>query len=155
MNYVFCKNQNLQLDLMVEEAFYPQMVSYIQRMGCRYREERAVTPRKGRIYHVLKDITGPNDAAVGEVIGLFYSLEWGSLLRGEERKFYIMVNPRRKGKKKHADKNRKKADQGSNCGDRGEPAGNSGSEPLGGSAGDGPDAGVIGADDLWELPRVE
>ena len=156
MNYVICKDPGLELDLMVEEAFYPQLVSYIQRMGCKYARERAVTPRKGRIYHVLKDLTGPNGAAVGEVIGLFYSLEWGGLLEGEEaRKFYIMVRPKRKGKKKHADKNRKEPDQGSNRGDRGEPTGNSGSEPLGRPAGDGPDAGVIGADDLWEFPRVE
>lgn len=156
MNYIVHADPNVSLDLMVEESFYPQLVSYFERMKCRYTEERAVKPVKDRNYRVLKDISGPNGASVGELLGLFYSLEWGSLREGETgKKFYIMIHQRRKGKKKNAGKNRKEADQGSNGGDSGEPAGYSEQGPVGGPAGDSDDAGYPGPDDLWELPRVE
>lgn len=156
MNYVVCANPNTSISLMVPEEFYPQLVSYVQRMGCKYAEERAAKPVNGRNYRVLKDISGPNGGAVGELLGLFYSLEWGSLVEGEsQRKFYIMINPRRKGKKKNAGKNRKEADQGSNRGNPGEPAADTGSEQVDRPAGGGIDAGDAGDDDLWELPRVE
>ena len=156
MNYIVQANPNVRLDLMVEESFYPQLVSYCERMKCKYAEEHTVKPVKDRVYHVLKDISGPNGACVGELIGLFYSLEWGNLIEGgTHKKFYIMINPRRKGKKKNAGKNRKEADQGSNGGAAGEPSGDSGSGPVGGPAGDGASAGTDGTDDLWELPRVE
>lgn len=156
MNYVSLVHPSLHLDLMVEQEFYPQLVSYIQRMDCTYTEERELRPIRGHKYRVLKDIRGKNGAGLGELLGLFYSLEWGALTdRGEQaRKFYIMVNPRRKEKRKHAGKHRKEADQGSHSGNSGEPAGYSEPGPVGGSAGNGADAGVTGADDLWESPRV-
>ena len=156
MNYIVHADPNVTLDLMVEESFYPQLVSYCERMKCKYVEERTVKPVKDRNYHVLKDITGPNGASVGELLGLFYSLEWGTLMDGEtQKKFYIMINQRRKGKKKNAGKNRKEADQGSNGGDSGESSGYSEPGSVGGLVGDGTDAGTPGPDGLWELPRVE
>lgn len=156
MNYILCVNPNVRLDLMVEESFYPQLVSYVQRMGCTYAEERTAKPGNGRVYRVLKDIQGKTGGAVGELIGLFYSLEWNNLKDGESgRKFYMMINPRRKGKKNNAGKNRKETDQGGNGGNSGEPAGYSESGPVVGPAGDGNDAGTDGSDDLYEPPRVE
>ena len=156
MNYVVCANPNVTLDLMVDEEFYPQLVSYVTRMGCKYAKERTAKPIKGRKYHVLKDITGPNGGAVGELLGLFYSLEWGTLAKGEsQRKFYIMINQKRKGTKKHAGKTRKENAKGSDIGTSGESSGNPGSGTVGGLAGISVDAGFTGDDDLWELPRVE
>lgn len=154
-NYILCKAPNLQLNLMIDEQFAPQMVSYIQRMGCTYAKEAHTKPINGRIYTVLKDIQGKTGAELGELIGLFYSLEWGSLTEGEAaRKFYIMVSQKRK-EKKHASKTRKETGSGSNGGNRGESSCDPGQGPVDGSVGDGFDAGVIGANDLWELPRVE
>ena len=156
MNYILSKDPSIRLDLMIDEQFAPQLVSYIERMGCKYVKEAVVKPVNGRIYRVLKDISGPNGAAVGELIGLFYSLEWGSRVEGEAaRKFYMMVYPRRKEKKKHANKNRKKADQGSNGGDRGESSCDSGSGEVVGPVGDWDVVNVDCPDDLWESPRVE
>lgn len=156
MNYVVFANPNVTLDLMVDEEFYPQLVSYCQRMGCKYAKERTAKPFKGRKYRVLKDITGPNGSAVGELLGLFYSLEWGTIVEGgTQRKFYILINQRRKGKKKNAGKNRKEVGKGSDGGDSGESSCDPGSGPVDGYSGDGVDAGSDGADDLWESPRVE
>lgn len=154
-NYIYCANPNLQLNLMIDEQFAPQLVSYIQRMGCTYAKEVHTKPLNGRIYTVLKDIQGKTGAAVGELIGLFYSLEWGSLTEGDTaRKFYIMIGQRRK-EKKNADKTRKEVHTGSNGGDRGESSCDSGQGPVDGPVGDRFDIGAIGADDLWEFPRVE
>lgn len=156
MNYVVCAHPDVQIDLMVDQEFYPQLVSYVQRMGCSYKKERTAKPGNGRVYKVLKDIHGKNGGAVGELLGLFYSLEWGSLLEGEAaRKFYIMINPRGKGKKKHVGKDRKKAGQGSDGGDSGESSGYSEPGTMGGSSGDGTGAGSAADNDLWEFPRVE
>ena len=156
MNYVVVSHRSIRIDLMVDQEFFPQLVSYCQRMGCTYAEERTAKAVNGHVYRVLKDVKGPNGGALGELLGLFYSLEWGALAEGiTKRKFYMMINPRRKEKKKNAGKNRKEADQGSNGGDSGEPSGNPGPGPVGGSAGDGADAGTAGDDGLWELPRVE
>ena len=154
MNYVVCA-QDVKIDLMVEQEFYPQLVSYVQRMGCSYTKERTAKPGNGRVYKVLKDIHGKG-GAVGELLGLFYSLEWGALKSDKDaRKFYIMINPARKGKKKDADKNRKKAGQGSNSGNSGESSGYSEPGSVGGPAGDGFDAGLPIDNDLWDFPRVE
>ena len=156
MNYILMKDNSIRLDLIVDREFLPQMVGYVTRMGCTYTEEKQIEGIKGRDYVLLRDIQGPTCASVGELLGLFYSLEWGSVTKGGDgRKFYIMLNSRRKGRKKNADKDRKEAGKGSHCGDHGEPSGNSGSEPLGGPAGNGTYIGDPGDDDLWELPRVE
>lgn len=155
-NYILCKNPKTQLNLMIDEQFEPQLVSYIQRMGCRYAKETRTKPINGRVYSVLKDIQGPNGAAVGELIGLFYSLEWGSLMEGTDRKFYIMIS-QRKEKKKHAQKNRKADCAGSESGNSGKSSGNSGrgEGPVDGPAGDGLDGWPDDDDILWEPPRID
>ena len=146
MGYSICKNPGIRLDLMVEAKYYPQLVGYFQRMGCTYTEERRAEPGNGKQYAVLTDVQGKNGRAVGELIGLFYSLEWASLKDGTDDKFYILLNPRKKGKKKNVHKNRKETDAGSNAADRGSAADDSGSEPLGGLIGDGPYLGTAGYD---------
>ena len=155
MNYIIQKDPSIRIDLMVEKRFLPTMVSYCQRMGCKYEKETECKPIGDRNYVVLKDISGKNGATVGELIGLFYSLEWGTLMEGEnQKKFYILIN-RRKKAKKHAGKDRKETGEGRDSGDSGESAGNPGSGTVDQPAGDGDDSGDFGVDDLWELPRVE
>ena len=155
MNYIIHKDPSIRIDLMADKQFLPTLASYCQRMGCRYEKEIACKPIDGREYVVLRDISGRNGAAVGELIGLFYSLEWGTLIEGETRKkFYILIN-RRKKAKKHAVKDRKETGKGSGSGTGGEPAGHPGPGQVDQPAGDGDDPGDFGVDDLWELPRVE
>ena len=155
MNYIICKHPSIRLDLMCDKQFLPTLVSYCQRMGCKYEKEAACKPIGEREYVVLKDISGKNGASVGELIGLFYSLEWGTLMQGEStRKFYILIN-RRKKAKKHAGKDRKETGEGRDSRTAGEPSGNPGSGPVDQPAGNGDDPGDLGIGDLWELPRVE
>ena len=155
MNYIIQKDPAVRIDLMTDKQYLPTLVSYCQRMGCKYEKEVECKPIKGREYVVLKDISGKNGAGVGELIGLFYSLEWGSLIEGEtQKKFYILINRRRKAKK-HAGKNRKETGAGSDGGNSGEPAGNAESEQVVGPVGDGCDDSDFTVDDLWESPRVD
>lgn len=152
MNYVVAKHPNVLVDMMVEERFYPQLIGYFQRTGCHYKKEREADPKNGKKYRVLKDVTGPG-GNLGELIGLFYSLEWGNLIEGEPHgKFYIMINPRRKGKKKNVREDRKEADSGSEGGDRGESTGDAGPEQMGGSDRDWLNLGDVSFDDPGEFP---
>ena len=156
MNYIIQKDPSIRIDLMCEKQFLPTLVSYCQRMGCNYQKETECPPMNGAQYVVLKDISGRNDAAVGELIGLFYSLEWGSLTEGDaQKKFYILINRRRKGKKKHAGTDRKETGEGRDGGTGGEPADDSGSGQMDRPDRDGNDPGDAGFDDLWEQPRIE
>ena len=151
MSYVVIKNSSIKMDLVVKKEYQPQLVSYIERMGCTYAKETA-GEKNGFV--CLHDISAPCGRNIGELIGLFYSLEWGHLVEGlPDDKFYILLNTRKKAKK-HVHKNRKETDSGSEGGDRGEPSGNPGSEQVGGPAGDRLDAGNPVTDDLWESPRV-
>ena len=155
MNYIIHKDPAIRIDMMVDKQFLPTIASYCQRLGCKYEKEVECKPIGERQYVVLRDISGRNEAAVGELIGLFYSLEWGTLMEGEtQKKFYILIN-RRKKAKKHAGRDRKETGEGRESGDSGESACNTGSGPMGEPAGDGFDPGDIGAGDLWELPRIE
>jgi hypothetical protein len=156
MGYVIIKNPAVQMDLMVKKQYQPQLVSYMERMGVRYANEVTGTIWEDSTEEWVKlyDISGESGKSVGELIGLFYSLEWGHLTAEDEDKFYIMLHPARKGKRKHARKNRKETGTGSNGGDSGESSGYSEPGQVGGPAGDGYDAGDPGADDLWESPRI-
>lgn len=154
-NYVLCKSPVVKLDLMVAEKYSAQLVSYIQRMGCTYASDDKTEPVKGRAYRVFHDIQQKNGHNLAELIGLFYSLEWGSLREGDEdSKFYMMLTPHRKGKgkKKHVCEDRKETDSGSDSGDRGEPAGNPEPGDVDGCSGDGIDFGDPRFDDPWEFP---
>lgn len=158
MPYIVCKHPAVRMDIVVKKEYEPQLVGYFERMGCKYEKEDPYTPMKGVEYVILRDISAANGRSIGELLGLFYSLEWGHLVEGKESdKFYIMVNPRRKkkGAKKHVQTNRPEPDQGSHSGNSGESSGNPGPGTVGGPAGDGIDAGFAAdPDDLWEEPRM-
>ena len=156
MNYSIMMHPVVRMDLIVDRKFEPQLVGYIQRMGCTYAEERNINgfePSGKKEWVILKDVKGPNGGKLGELIGLFYSLEWGNLMSGDEQsKFYIIMNPRRKGKKDNVCADRKETGTGSDSGDSGDEAGTAGPGPVDGAAGDGTDVGTAGADDSGELP---
>lgn len=150
--YIICKDPSIQIDLIVREDLLPQLVSYIQRTGCTYAKEKPMNlhgPHEldgTAVRHVcLKDVQSTKGVDLGELIGLFYSLEWGNLVEGREDKFYVMIK-KRKGIKHHVHKNRAETNSGSESGDRGEPAVNSGSGPVDEPDRDGSDTGSAGTD---------
>ena len=155
MSYILHKSPAIKMDIMVLKEFQPQLIGYMQRMNCTYAKEEEIDPKNGKIYILLSDITSKNGKNLGELIGLYYSLEWGHLNDERDDKFYIILNPRRKKGKKNVHKDRKETDGRSESGNGGEAAGDSGSGPVGGSAGDGINPGADDDSDLWEQPRVE
>ena len=145
MSYIICKSNNVQMDLMVLKKYQPQLVGYMRQYGCTYDREDE-WEHKGKKYVVLKDIRGKRGKSLGDVIGLFYSLEWNSLIEGSsEDKFYITMNARRRAKN-HADADRTETCEGGDSRNEREPAGNPESGTVGEPAGDGVDAGHPGAD---------
>ena len=154
-NYILCKSPVVKLDLMVAEEFSAQLVSYMQRMGCTYESDGETEPVPGKKYRVFHDIQHRRGCNLAELIGLFYSLEWGNLVESNgQSKFYMMLTPHRKGKgkKKHVCEDRTETDSGSNGGDRGEPADPAGPEQVDGYPGDGIDTGDLSINDPWEFP---
>ena len=155
MAYILSKSPVVRLDMMVEAEFYPQLVGYMQRMGCTYAEERKIEPGNGKQYAYLVDIQGQYGKNIGELIGLFYTLEWPALNDGKDSKFYLILNPKKKGKKKNGCEDRKAADEGCNGTAGGESAGGTESGQMDGSAGDGDGDWADGFDiDQW-VPDVE
>lgn len=120
MAYVICLNPEVKLDLMVRKEHQAELVSYFARCGCAYKKEKETTFPNGETWVTFKDIyPAHNGRELGDLIGLFYSMEWKNLIEGQEDKYYILIN-RRRGKK-YAGKNRKEVRQRSESGDAGEP----------------------------------
>ena len=102
MSYVICKHPAVRIDLLCKKEFWPKLVSDIQRCECTYEKEEQLTYEDGSEWVRLTDVTSLRGYELGALIGLFYGLEWGSVTRpnnGQEDKFYIMLNLRKRGKK--------------------------------------------------------
>ena len=143
-----------QVDLMVDELNYAQVVSYIQRINGTYVAERTAKPvKKGHIYHVLKDVqTGSAGVNFGELMGLIYKLA-DDVNTEDDCRLYVMVHPKRKEKKKDAGKDRKETGEGCDGGDSGESAGYSESGTVGEPAGDGDGTRSYAPDGVWVQPN--
>ena len=126
MGYIVCKDPHIRIDFMVREEHQAELVGYIRRMNCEYKKEVRSDLGNGDVWVCLKDIRPAKREGggrvygkqLGELIGLFYSIEWTNLTEGKEDKYYLMLTDRRR--EKYAGKNRKKADQRSEGGDAGE-----------------------------------
>lgn len=146
MSYVICKEPNIRIDLMVKKQYYPQLIGYFQRMGCTYKKEIERHFGNDESWIILKNVQADNGMKIGQLIGLFYSMDWQGLTEGKEDKFYILLNSWKKGKK-YAGKDRKEIHQGSEVGTAG---GSTGAVRYEGSvecSGDGSGIGVSGTDD--------
>lgn len=140
--YVINKEPGIQIDLMVKRKYLPQLVGYIERMGCGYKKE--ITRELKALneeWVTLKDISSENGAGIGQLLGLYYSMDWQALAEGAEDKFYILIHKARG--KRHGGKNRKKAGSGREAG-AGE--GSAGDIQHAEPAGDGGDG-----DRLWDF----
>jgi hypothetical protein len=112
MSYIISKNDNVRLDIMIVKKYQPQLIGYMRQYGCTYDREVDWKSDKDNHYVILKDVKGEHGRDLGEVIGLFYSLEWNKLIDGSsEDKFYITLNARRRAKD-HAGKDRKETGEG-------------------------------------------
>lgn len=123
MGYVISKSPDVRINLMVKQEYQAEVVSYCTRMHCRYKKERIFEPGNGETWVTLVDVEPEEGGGrnLGELIGLFYSLEWQNLTEGKQDKFYIVLGTKReKGRKKHARKNRQKTGQRGESGDAGE-----------------------------------
>lgn len=134
MAYVINKHPAVRIDIMILQKYWPKLIGMIQRTGCTYfKEDRKELPN-GHDYVMIRDVKSDNAWRLGELIGLLYSLEWDSL-NGQDGapeprnpdKFYILIKPRKKGKK-HVQKDRKEAGAGSEGGNTGEPGRTAGPE---------------------------
>ena len=152
--YIVCKSPVVRLDMMVKEEMHAQLVSYMMRTGCVYESEEKCNPGNGTKWVCLKGIEGPSGYSLGELIGLFYSLEWGNLIEGHEDKFYLILNTKKKGKKKHVREDRQETDTGCESGNTGEPGVAAEPGPLAGYCGECSHAGAAGCDDPGEQPGM-
>lgn len=131
MPYMICQHPAVQTDLMFPERYWVKIASHVVSTRCTYSEEELLDLPTGR-YIIMRDvrpvrenrqisgdICGANE--VGELIGLFYAMEWDAVTDGEEgpKKFYILTKPRKRAKK-NVQKNRTKADPGRQSGNSGE-----------------------------------
>lgn len=157
MAYVVCKHPMIQMDLMVKKKYWPNLVSYMERCECTYESEKEYDPGNGETYVCIKDVQSIRGYGLGELIGLFYGMEWASVtgVRPEVDKFYICLNPRKRGKKDHDGENRAEADPGRKGGDSGESSGSAEHGQAAGSGGDGARVVSVNADDLRGLEVLE
>lgn len=117
MSYVISKHPSVRINLMVKKENLAELVSYVERCGCRYKKEREIVPGNGETWVSLVDIEAENGKALGDLIGLFYSMEWKNLTEGREEKYYMII-AERKGKK-YAGKMGPKAGKRSKGGNKG------------------------------------
>jgi len=112
MSYVICKEPGIQIDLMVKKKYHAQLASYVDRMGCTYKKEvTRIIKGLDEEWVTLKDVASKDGRGVGQLLGLYYSMDWQGLTEGKEDKFYILIHKVRG--KKYGRKNRKKVDSGS------------------------------------------
>ena len=152
--YIVCKSPVVRLDLMVKKELHAQLVSYFERTGCTYEKEDAGNPGNGEEWVCLKNIEAKRGSDIGELLGLFYALEWGNLVEGHDDKFYIIMNAKKKGKKKHVREDRKEVDSGSDSGDSGESGEPAEPGQVAGPTGEWPDIAVPGFDNSGEQPGM-
>ena len=121
MSYIISKNPDIHVNLMVKKEYMPELVSYVQRVGCKYEKEVLFDPGNGEEWVTLTNVNGSNGRDLGDLIGLFYSIEWKTLTEGKHDKFYMILGTNeKKGVKNYAGKNRTKIGQRSEGGDAGE-----------------------------------
>ena len=152
--YIICKSEGIRMDLMVKKEFEAQLVGYFVRTGCRYEKEVELNPGNGEAWVCLKNVQATRGADIGELIGLLYSVQWGSAGEENHDKFYIILNANKKGKKQYAHKNRKEANGRSESGNSGKTSGDIQPEQNGGSCGECVDAGNPCCDYPGEQPGL-
>lgn len=147
MAYVVCKHPVVRIDIMVPQKLWPQMIGFIKQSGCTYFKEDWIELPNERDYTVIRDIKSEHPWQLGILFGLIKTLE--SSEEYAESKIYILIKPRKKGKK-HVQKNRKEAGAGSEGGN----AGGSGDLQPGGTAGpgeSGTEFNIPGVDNIRQL----
>lgn len=152
--YIVSKSPVIRMDLMVKKEFQPQLVSYIERTGCTYEREDYSKPIDGSEWVCLKNVQGKTGWNLGELLGLFYSLEWGSNTEERVDKFYVILNAKKKGKKKNVCINRKEAGSGRKGGNAGETTGDIQPGQNDGSCRGADLAGDAGVDDSGDQPGL-
>lgn len=161
MAYVINKHPAVRIDIMILQKYWPKMVGIVQRTGCTYFKEDWMNLPNGHDYVILRDIKSNDAWRLGNLIGLLYSLEWDSMFKEEEKpdpktpdKFYILIKPRKKGKK-NVPKDRKETGAGSESGNSGESGGSAGSESNSGSDTSGVEPVGDGFDNIHQLSIFE
>ena len=149
------KAQSVQIDVMVLEKYWPKLAGIFQRTGCRYEKEDRTRIRGDKTYIILRDVQADKANCLGEAVGMFFGLEWYFLTdespRGRAKdNFYILMRPRRKGKK-NVQKDRQEAGARCEGGDAGEPGTVQPGEDFGCDAG-GAEPCDAGADAVCEQP---
>lgn len=156
MAYVICQHPAVRINLTFEKEFWPKVVSIIERCEGKYEEEIHIHENSGRKeFIMLKGVTALHNWQVGEILGLYYSLEFQAEDKTpENHKFYISVTIRKKAKK-DVRENRKEIHSGSQGRAAGESSGNHQHGQDYGPGGISPDGAVVRPDDLRELERAE
>ena len=158
MSYVIFKHPAIRMDLMVRRELWPKLVSHIARCDCTYAEERTTVNKKtGEAWVCVKDVRSLRGYKIGELIGLFYGLEWEIVQKDEEdnARFYILLNPR-KGGYNNARKNRKTAGARRQGRNTGKPAGDIQPGPDSGHRGNDYQPACLSPDDIrgLEIPEI-
>ena len=151
-----CKNPEVRIDIMVEKKYWPAIVTIIaDREGSYFKEDH--TKVKDREYVLIRDVKTVHGYELKLLFDDLDRFEMNKVLGdGEDPKIYILIKPRRKGKK-YVQKHREEAGTGSEGGNGGEPADIQPGEDHGtGDSGDQPaDIGVAGGVQLeMELPET-
>ncbi len=157
-SFVLFSNPGVRIDIMILQKYWPKLVSIIERTDCRYYKEDWMELDNGQKYVILRDVKADRPNKLGELIGLFYSLEWDSLTdtpaeNKPPEKFYILIKPRKKGRK-HVQENRTETGAGCESGSgvgsgsdvpgKAPGAGRSGTEPF-----------VVRANDIRQLEMYD
>lgn len=123
MPYVVCMHPVIRMDIMVLQAFTPQIVNAVINTGCRYEKEDWIEEANGQKYLILRDIHADKGYQLGELLGKLYDLD---RIPADEpngpRKYYILLKPRKKVKK-NVQKDRKETGAGRQGGAERESAG--------------------------------
>ncbi len=107
MSYVICKEPGSQIDLMFKKEYLPKVAGYVDSTKCTYKKEVDRTIKGlGEEWVTLKNVTADNGLQLGQLLGLYMSLDWEALSRGSEDKFYIPIHKAR-GKRNNGGKDRK------------------------------------------------
>ena len=149
--YVISKSPVVKMDIMVAKEYLPMLASHCKLSGCSYEREEEVTLHD-RAWVCLKNVEGKGHQ-LGVLLGCMYGYEKINGIDPNE-KFYIILNAKKKGKKKNVCEDRAKVDARSESGTAGEPAGNAGPEQDPGYCGVVSDAGDPGIDDPGEQPGL-
>lgn len=157
MAHVIFKHPLIRMDLMVRKKYWPKLVAYIRRCECFYEEENPYDPGNGEEWIRVKDVQSLRGYEIGNLVGLFYGMEWDSAINPENQadKFYICLNLRKRGKNENDLKDRKEAGPGCKSGAAGESAGYSELRPDAGSGGDYYRLVSLDADDIRGLEVLE